>query len=412
MADCRLTALLVYLFVLTGGSQGFTVEPDKSNLYVSIGGDAVFTVRPSSAIGSGNWVFKSKTIVQWLGTNTDIPPVEYKSRVDINVTTGSLVLRSVNESDNGVYTVSVAAVGGAPQDTATITLQALEPVANVDLRSNNPEPVEQRDPVVLTCNSRGTQVKREWLLNHQPIQQNDRITISGNTLIIAPVNRADAGMYKCIVRNGVNSGSDETYLVVLYGPDNMEITPQSPVTITNGENLTLTCSAQSVPSPVYEWFNGAERLSTGPVFTIPSVRMEHAGKYTCHANNARTGINISLTVNVDVQSETIVLYGGLGAGGIVGIACGVVLAAILLCVLIWYFRKKYMNRPNAEPGTKYEANRSPTGQTASATDAEDGMANYENIPGKDQGATHAPEGDPTYMGLKLEDRSVYSELRR
>ncbi|XP_032871963.1 carcinoembryonic antigen-related cell adhesion molecule 5-like [Amblyraja radiata] len=584
MADCRLTALLVYLFVLTGGSQGFTVEPAQSELNVPNGEDAVFTVRPSSAIKSGTWVYKGKTIVLWVRTSLDIDVV-YKSRVDLDITSGSLTLKSVNESDNGDYTVSVFAVGGA-QDTATITLQAFEPVsqpvitsndtrpvehndtvtlecvavgtdvsyawssngltlspggrlvlsngnrtltisgvlrsdkeftctgsnpvntntsdpflldvsygpesvqisvipdqaaytsgtdasltcsavsnpapeyqwlfnglfqqsgqqlviaalgvndtgsytcqvfnnvtkrsssssrnitviervANVNLRSNNSEPVEQRDSVVLTCSSRGSQVKREWIFKNQPIQQNDTITISGDTLIIDPVDRADTGMYKCIVSNGLNSGNAETSLNVLYGPDNMKITPQSPVTITNGENLTLTCSAQSMPSPVYEWFNGAEMMGTGPVFTIPSVSMEHGMNYTCHANNARTGRNISLTVNVNVQNN------GLGAGAIAGIVIAVVVVgAGGIGGGIAYLMREKRHRPKAEPGTKYDANRSPRGQITSATHSEDGLATYENLPGKDQGTTHAPEGDPTYMGLKLDDRSVYSELRR
>ncbi|XP_032871960.1 carcinoembryonic antigen-related cell adhesion molecule 2-like [Amblyraja radiata] len=300
-ADCRLTALLVCLFVLTGESQGFTIVLEKSNLNVPIGGDAEFTVRPSSAIQDGTWNFKSKRIVLWIGTNPSIP-AEYTSRLDLNFTSGSLTLRSVNESDSGDYKVTLTAVGGG-QASATITLQALERVANVNLRSNNSEPVEQRDSVVLTCSSRGSQVKREWIFKNQPIQQNDTITISGDTLIIDPVDRADTGMYKCIVSNGLNSGNAETSLKVLYGPDNMEITPQSPLTIQNGEGLMLTCSAQSLPSPVYEWFNGAEMLSTGPVITIPSVRVEGGGKHTCHVNNTRTGRNINLTAEVIVLSE-------------------------------------------------------------------------------------------------------------
>ncbi|XP_055521526.1 carcinoembryonic antigen-related cell adhesion molecule 6-like [Leucoraja erinacea] len=120
----------------------------------------------------------------------------------------------------------------------------------------------------------------------------------------------------------------------------MEIAPQSPVTRTNGEDLTLTCSAQSVPSPVYEWFNETERLSTGPVFTIPSVSMEHAGKYTCHANNAWTGRNISLTSEVIMNTAVPETRSGLTPGAIAVIVFGVTVACLLGGVGGWLIARK------------------------------------------------------------------------
>ncbi|XP_032871950.1 carcinoembryonic antigen-related cell adhesion molecule 5-like [Amblyraja radiata] len=349
-----------------GGSQGFTVEAAQSDLYVRIGGDAEFTVRRSSAISGGYWVFKPKKIVSWIGTNAAILP-EYRSRVDLNLNSGSLMLSSVNELDNGDYTVILNAVGGAAQDTATITLHALEPVENVTLRSNNSELVEQRDSVVMTCSSQGTQLKWEWLLNNQRIRQNNRIKISGDTLGINPVNRADTGMYKCIVSNGLNNGSDETSLVVFYGPENIRILPPLPVVAIVGSSLTLTCLALSEPGE-YRWLKGNRWLQTEQEYTFDSVSSANRGNYTCLVTNYITKRNIRLAFQV---TPTAAVTPGLTLGAVAGIVVGLIAAGLIGGV----------------------------GAT-SATAAGNGLATYENLSGN------------TEQGLKMDERSVYSELRR
>ncbi|XP_032871961.1 carcinoembryonic antigen-related cell adhesion molecule 5-like [Amblyraja radiata] len=319
-----------------------------------------------------------------------------------------LVIAALGVNDTGSYTCQVFNNVTKRSSSSSRNITVIEPVSTPKITSNASSFIEHNDTVVLTCVATGTDVSYTWSEDNSVISNGGRLELSAsnNTLTITGVLRSD-GPFTCRASNAVSAKTSDSFpLNVYYGPDNMKITPQSPVTRTNGEDLTLTCSTQSMPSPVYEWLNGTERLSTGPVFTISSVSMDDEGNYTCHVNNNKTGRNISLTAKVIVQN------GGLGAGKFAGIAVGVIFGVIVSSVLICYFMRKYMNRPKAEPGTKYDANRSPRGQTASATDSEDGLATYENLPGKDQGTTHAPEGDATYMGLKLDDRSVYSELRR
>ncbi|XP_078287890.1 cell adhesion molecule CEACAM5-like [Rhinoraja longicauda] len=496
MSGCRLTALLVFLFILTGGSLGFTVVLEHSNLYVGVGRDAIFTVRPSAAIASGTWSFKGKTFINWIGTNLVINPA-YSSRVNISLTTGTLTLKTVTKGDSGDYIVAVNEQDTNNPATATVKLLALEPVStpnitangssfieyndtvvltclatgtdvsytwigngstianggrlelsasnstltitgvlrsdgpfacrasnpvstetsqpfhlnvfygpdlpiiipdpnvplynagtevtltcsaeseptaqlewyhqgvlvqsgaqltflkvsadnngsylcsafnnmtgrfhassiqinvqepvsNVQLHSNRSAAVENQHSVLLTCSSNGTHLRWEWLLNDKPVQQNDRINISRDTLLIDPVNRSDAGTYKCIVSNGLNRGSAETTLQVHFGPDNMKITPRSPVNIEVGEDRTLTCSAQSEPIPTYVWSKGTVGFPKGPKLTISSANKEHSGIYTCHVSNAELRTNNSLTAEVIVQDAS------LPTGAIVGIVIAVI----------------------------------------------------------------------------------------
>ncbi|XP_078287763.1 cell adhesion molecule CEACAM20-like isoform X2 [Rhinoraja longicauda] len=396
-----------------GGSLGLMVVAEHSNLYVRVGRDAIFAVRPSAAISGGSWSFKGRTIINWIGTGTLIH-ANYSSRVKISYTTGTLALETVTERDSGDYIVTVFAQGAGTQGTATVKLLALEPVADVKLHSNLSSAVENQHSVLLTCSSRGTHLRWEWLLNDQPVQHNDRITISRDTLLIDPVNRADAGNYKCSVSNGLNSGRALTTLHVYYGPDNMEITPRSPVNIKVGKDLILTCFAQSEPSPTYVWSKGTVQLLQGPEFTIYSVSKEDSGNYTCHVSNAELRSNNSLRAQVIVGAPS-ALPGTkfcLRPGAIAGIVVGLFAACLISGGCGWLIARK-TSGPKATSGKKYNANGSPKGEETLAANAGNGSAAYENIQDIQQGRrTNAPIGDPTYMELKIEDRSVYDELKR
>ncbi|XP_032871951.1 carcinoembryonic antigen-related cell adhesion molecule 1-like [Amblyraja radiata] len=299
-----LTALAFCLVISTDGSQGFTVEPEQDDLYVPIGGDAEFTVRPSSAIESGNWLFKGITIVSWVGTSSSIH-VDYRSRVDLNSTSGSLVLTSVNVMDNGDYTVSLTDVGGV-QASATITLQALEPVSQPVITSNDTRPVEHNDTVILECVAVGTDVSYAWSRNGLTLSTGGRLVLSnGNrTLAISGVLRSDKE-FTCTGSNPVNTNTSDPFLLdVNYGPESVQISVSpDQAAHASGTDASLTCSAVSNPAPEYQWlFNGLFQQS-GQQVVIAALGVNDTGSYTCQVFNNVTKRSSSSSRNITVLSK-------------------------------------------------------------------------------------------------------------
>ncbi|XP_032871953.1 carcinoembryonic antigen-related cell adhesion molecule 1-like [Amblyraja radiata] len=296
-----LTAIAFYLVISTVGSQGFTVEPAQSDLYVPIGGDAEFTVRPAGAIESGTWLFKGITIVSWVRTFSSIH-VAYRSRVDLNSTSGSLELKSVNESDNGDYTVSLTDVGGV-QASATITLHALEPVSTPNITSNASSFIEHNDTVVLTCVATGTDVSYTWSEDNSVISNGGRfeLSASNNTLTITGVLRSD-GPIICLASNAVSAKISEPFpLNVFYGPDIPIIIPEPDTpAYTPGTDVTLTCYAQSKPAAMLSWYLQGVLVHSGDKLNIPNVSSKDIGRYVCQAFNDVTGRYISSSIEVDV----------------------------------------------------------------------------------------------------------------
>ncbi|XP_069796151.1 uncharacterized protein [Narcine bancroftii] len=109
---------------LIGESQGLTIHTDRSRFNVTAGGDATFSVRPSVKVRSGNWGFKDKTIVTWIGSSVDLDNA-FTSRAELLLPNGSLLLKSVTTSDSGDYTVTMTPEVG-DQQTATIALLVIE----------------------------------------------------------------------------------------------------------------------------------------------------------------------------------------------------------------------------------------------------------------------------------------------
>ncbi|XP_078389775.1 cell adhesion molecule CEACAM5-like isoform X3 [Cetorhinus maximus] len=439
MGRLTLTAVAVCLLISVAEPQGFTILTENSRINVTVGGNALFPVKPSAAVNSGNWDFRGKTVGQWIGTTVGFN-TEYKTRAEIFPANGSLLLKSVTASDSGDYTVSMNPVNGStatktialhvldgpdlpnisidpdlsnypPGRTVTFscsvvsnppaelewylndtslqqkgqqliisnitlngtgnyTCQALnnltkryaastkqivviEPVSNVSVSSNNSKPVENVDTVSLTCNAMGSIQSRIWYKDKQVIKHNDRIitSLDNVTLTLINVNRHDSGTYKCNARNDFSIESGDFKLQVNYGPENVSIAPSGPVEVEQGQSLTLTCTAVSVPPATYEWYNGSQLLKAGETYSIEPINSNSGGNYTCRVNNNITEISKNTTVQVTVQGKH-KMESKLSTGAKVGIALAVLGCVVILVVVTVLCMKKKCKIFRAKGGSQ------------------------------------------------------------
>uniref|UniRef100_G3SGA2 Ig-like domain-containing protein n=1 Tax=Gorilla gorilla gorilla TaxID=9595 RepID=G3SGA2_GORGO len=170
------------------------------------------------------------------------------------------------------------------------------------ISSSNLNPREAMETVILTCNPETPNASYQWWMNGQSLPMTHRMQLSktNRTLFLFGVTKYTAGPYECEIRNPVNaSRSDPFTLNLLYGPDLPRIFP-SVTSYYSGENLDLSCFADSNPPAQYSWtINGKFQLSGQKLF-IPQITPKHNGLYACSARNSATGEEsfTSLTIRV------------------------------------------------------------------------------------------------------------------
>ncbi|XP_036901430.1 carcinoembryonic antigen-related cell adhesion molecule 21-like [Sturnira hondurensis] len=117
---------------------------------------------------------------------------------------GSLLLKNVTMKDSGVYTVLLQ-LQGCHQIISCGRLDVYQPVSTPTLLASNTTVIENRDFVVLTCNTEADMI--EWFFNGSTMRLTQRIKMSPDlrNLTIEPFLRWDAGVYQCKVSNPVSS---------------------------------------------------------------------------------------------------------------------------------------------------------------------------------------------------------------
>ncbi|XP_042601017.1 carcinoembryonic antigen-related cell adhesion molecule 1-like [Cyprinus carpio] len=246
----------------------------------------------------------SPIITNVLVTNTNNIDKKYASRIIYNNTTGELQLGPLVKEDEGEYNLNIVTNKGDSL-SGQIDLEVLEPITDVKISSNLPEPVEFNSTVVLSCSAKGS-FTYKWLNDSVPLVVDGthiKLNAAGNELTIAEVHRTDLrGPIICIAENALESGKSPPFnLTVSYGPEKVVMT-QTPTDsfLKKGSNLTLACSAQSDPPAQLQWmFNGeAIPQKTTANITLTSIEEKHSGNYSCVPYNAKTNRYVSSQVAV------------------------------------------------------------------------------------------------------------------
>ncbi|XP_063109429.1 B-cell receptor CD22 isoform X1 [Cavia porcellus] len=171
--------------------------------------------------------------------------------------------------------------------------------------------VMKGDFVNMTCQVTSSNPEHRsisWLKNGIPMKEKQP------TLTLPKVTKEKQGIYFCQASNAVGLGkSAEVNLQVLYAPEpsTVQIHP-SPAK--EGKSVELICvSLANPPAKNYTWHHNGDKIleETEEKFQISSVSLEHAGRYSCLAENiyghGQSGQGAELDVQYPPKKVTVVI---------------------------------------------------------------------------------------------------------
>lgn len=288
----------------------------------------------------GENVDNNREIISYLTEGKNISHGPLYSGREIIYPNGSLLFQKVTLNYTGNYTLQ--ATDKSFQHTQVTGQFRVHPVLpKPHITSNNSNPEEHKDPVLLTCEPQTQDTTYLWFINSQSLPDSTRLQLSkdNRTLTLLRVTRNDTGPYECETQNPVSVGrSDPFTLNVLYGPDDPTISPPDSHYPT-GANLSLSCHAASNPPAHYSWFiNGKPQPPTQELF-VPNITVNDSGSYTCLARNNVTGLNRTTVKTITVSARTddpTPQSPGLSDGAIAGIVIGVLAGLALIAALVYF----------------------------------------------------------------------------
>ncbi|XP_067457149.1 hemicentin-1-like isoform X1 [Thunnus thynnus] len=235
------------------------------------------------------------------------PPAHFQwflNGVKLSDTGPELTLINIEGSQSGDY--SCQAFNNKTlryQTSQPSAINVMERISSVNITSID-EMIEGNS-VNLTCDCAGTEFTREWMKDGSSLTPADNMTLHDENRVLSflSLEKTHSGEYLCKISNAISFDEAEYSMVVNYGPEDVQITGQSWISI--GETLNLTCSAASTPSASYTWsLNGIEILNDSAVFTKNMTELSDSGNYTCQALNNKTGRTSSAEHQLSVTEET------------------------------------------------------------------------------------------------------------
>ncbi|KAL7852125.1 hypothetical protein SRHO_G00179100 [Serrasalmus rhombeus] len=194
-----------------------------------------------------------------------------------------------------------------------------------ELHVEAPEEVTKGETANLTCKTTCSLTDPFiWYKNGRPLTTK---AIKNNQLHLQTVSSEDAGSYSCAVGGSQHLRSTAHSLRVRYPPKRVSVSISPSGEIVEGSSVTLTCSSDGNP-PVknYTWFKGSTSVGEGKTYSIPNIRSEHSGEYTCqsqndHGQRRSTAVQINVLYPPKNVSVSICSSGEIVEGSSVTLTC-------------------------------------------------------------------------------------------
>ncbi|KAL0985078.1 hypothetical protein UPYG_G00152630 [Umbra pygmaea] len=363
-------AIYLTLSTLTGICHGQQVIRDSLN--GSLGGKVTFltTIPPHFNPVIITWKCNVTVTIATciVASAIVIPGEEYKDRITLNISTGSLELRNLALNDNGEYIVNILKEDATYYlETTQLNVYGLSAGQGVlppgPLHGTVGQAVE-----FITNLSPPDQpfVTIYWTFNGKAIINStsdyigpgyrDRITLNQTTgsLELRNLVLADTGEYSIVITTASpETINGSTELVVCVGPESMTI--HGPDTAEVDTSTLLYCSVLSVPPAQFAWLlNGQHTGVREAGYIIRSVSYNNSGEYTCFAVNDLTGKNVSLGHSLLVKGRSAPPLSPEAAAGI-AVAGMLVLFAVALGLyfgISYYWKKTTKHTARADENTR------------------------------------------------------------
>ncbi|MBN3297925.1 CNTN5 protein, partial [Amia calva] len=240
---------------------------------------------------------KPRPTYRWLHNGASLST---QSRMEM--VNGELSIRSVHQSDAGMYQCIAENKYGAVYSSAELKILAAAP-------SFQPSPGKQTviatvgKELLLECKPRASpKPSITWKKGDRKVMPNKRVTLlQNNTLRIANTTKSDEGSYVCRAENQFGS-AEMTTTVLVKEAMRLELSPAR-VEVTVGESVVLSCKALHDPTleVSFLWLLNRQPLnfkqegghfeyirtqaSTADLM-IRNILLKHAGKYGCQAQTS------------------------------------------------------------------------------------------------------------------------------
>ncbi|KAL6482254.1 hypothetical protein MHYP_G00103340 [Metynnis hypsauchen] len=237
----------------------------------------------------------------------------------------SLRLSNVTQDKAGIYqfsfTTNISTQNLTNEGGVTLEITDLE----VDMVSES-DIVLEGEWVMLFCGTCIPSLTLPTYIWHKDGRPHSRI-YGVNQLELQEAKPEDSGTYSCSIGGQEGLLSSSVNFTVEWAPKNISVSISPSGEIVEGSSVNLTCSSDgNPPVKIYTWFKGSTTVGEGKTYSIPNIRSEDSGEYTCQSRNDH-GERRSTAVLIDVACHSLSLYVIVVLG-----FCGVVaLLAIGFC---------------------------------------------------------------------------------
>uniref|UniRef100_A0A3Q2CT39 Hemicentin-1 n=1 Tax=Cyprinodon variegatus TaxID=28743 RepID=A0A3Q2CT39_CYPVA len=206
------------------------------------------------------------------------------------LSSGSLQIAFVQQSDAGQYTCTAANPAGTDSLDIRVTVQIPPSIR----RGEQEVVVMEKSQAQLSCVAEGIpQPKLSWEKDGSPLNESrgEYTILPSGELVIDSAQPEDAGSYTCVATNSVGEDSWTMTLSVHTHPYFTQLLAD--VALNKGERLLLNCGVSGIPPPTIKWTmnNKIIPVHHSPMIghselLIERVSKEDSGTYTCVAENS------------------------------------------------------------------------------------------------------------------------------